>query len=77
MNEQRVAHIAAEISKRRDGLRVVLIAGPSASGKTTFSKRLAVQLLANGLRPVAVGLDNYFVDRDKTPLDSCGEYDFE
>jgi len=77
LHEQRVAHIAAEIAKRRDGLRVVLIAGPSASGKTTFSKRLAVQLLANGLRPVAVGLDNYFVDRDKTPLDSCGEYDFE
>jgi uridine kinase len=77
LHEQRIAKLAAEIASRRDHLRLVLIAGPSASGKTTFSKRLAIQLLANGLRPVAVGLDNYFVDREKTPLDEDGEYDFE
>jgi uridine kinase len=77
LHEQRLAQIAAEIAKRRDTLRLVLIAGPSASGKTTFSKRLAVQLLANGLRPVAIELDNYFVDREKTPKNERGEYNFE
>ena len=77
LHEQRIAQIAAEIAKRREEVRLVLIAGPSASGKTTFSKRLAIQLLANGLRPVAVQLDNYFVDREKTPLDDQGQYDFE
>ena len=55
----------------------MLIAGPSSSGKTTFSKRLAIQLLAHGLRPLTLGLDNYFVDRDSTPRDSTGDYDFE
>jgi uridine kinase len=54
-----------------------LIAGPSSSGKTTFSKRLAVQLLAQGVTPFALEMDNYFVDRDKTPLDEKGDYDFE
>ena len=77
LHEQRLAEIAAEIAKRREDVRLVLIAGPSASGKTTFSKRLAVQLLANGLRPVAVEVDNFFVDRDKTPVDTHGNYDFE
>jgi len=56
---------------------LVLIAGPSSSGKTTFSKRLSIQLLANGLRPFALELDNYFVDRDQTPRDEQGEYDYE
>jgi len=55
----------------------VLIAGPSSSGKTTFAKRLAVQLVANGVHPMALGLDNYFVDREHTPLDENGDYDFE
>ncbi len=62
---------------RRDQLRLVLIAGPSSSGKTTFSKRLAVQLLAHGVRPFALELDNYFVDREQTPRDEFGEYNFE
>jgi uridine kinase len=62
-----------------DGTRVrlVLIAGPSSSGKTTFSRRLSIQLLANGLRPFALELDNYFVNRDMTPRDEKGDYDFE
>jgi len=77
LHEQRIAQMAAEIAKRHDSLRLVLIAGPSASGKTTFSKRLAVQLLANGLRPVAIGLDDYFVDREETPKDARGQFDFE
>ena len=77
LHEQRVAQIAADISERRGEIRLILIAGPSGSGKTTFSKRLAIQLLARGARPVAMELDNYFVDRHKTPLDEQGEYDFE
>lgn len=77
LHEQRVARIAAEIAARRQQVRLVLIAGPSASGKTTFSRRLSIQLLANGLRPFALEMDNYFVDRDKTPKDAQGEYDFE
>jgi len=58
-------------------VRVVLIAGPSSSGKTTFAKRLAIQLLAQGLRPVAIELDNYFVDRELSPKDENGAYDYE
>jgi uridine kinase len=84
LHEQRVARIAQEIAARQDGtpghgspVRLVLIAGPSASGKTTFSRRLSIQLLANGLRPFALELDNYFLDRHKTPLDENGQYDFE
>jgi uridine kinase len=77
LHEQRVARIADEIASRQGQVRLVLIAGPSSSGKTTFSKRLSIQLLANGLRPFALELDNYFVDREETPLDDQGEFDFE
>jgi uridine kinase len=77
LHEQRIVQIARTIVEHRDQVRLVLIAGPSSSGKTTFSKRLAVHLLANGIRPKSLGLDDYFVDRDKTPRDEHGEYDFE
>lgn len=77
LHEARIAQIASDIAAQGDRVKVVLIAGPSSSGKTTFSKRLAVQLLANGRRPFPVGLDDYFVDRDKTPLDASGQYDYE
>ncbi len=77
LHEKKVAEIANLINERRDKVKVVLIAGPSASGKTTFSKRLMVQLAVNGLKPVMISLDDYFVDREKTPLDIYGEYDFE
>ncbi|MDX9955741.1 MAG: nucleoside kinase, partial [Anaerolineae bacterium] len=77
LHEQRIADIAGQIWARRGDVRVVLIAGPSSSGKTTFSRRLAVQLLARGLRPFALELDNYFVNREATPRDANGEYDFE
>jgi uridine kinase len=77
MHERRIAEIARAISQKRDEVRLILIAGPSSSGKTTFSKRLAVQLLAYGLRPMAIEMDNYFIDRDQTPKSPDGEYDFE
>ena len=77
LHEARLARIAEEITSSNRPIRVVLIAGPSSSGKTTFSKRLAVQLLASGLRPMALGLDDYFVDRSRTPQDESGEYDYE
>lgn len=76
LHERRIAEVAGEISARKD-VRLVLIAGPSSSGKTTFSKRLAIQLLARGLRPFTLELDNYFVDRELTPRDEEGNYDFE
>ena len=77
LHEQQVVDIAAKIAVRSPQVRLVLIAGPSSSGKTTFSKRLAVQLMARGLRPVPIEMDNYFVDRDNTPRDEKGDYDFE
>lgn len=77
LHEQQIANIAAQIAARHDKVKVVLIAGPSSSGKTTFSKRLAVQLLAQGLSPYALALDNYFVDRERTPKDENGHYDYE
>jgi uridine kinase len=77
LHEKKIAQIADRIAERRNEVKIVLISGPSSSGKTTFSKRLAIQLLVNGLSPLNLSLDNYFVDREKTPLDENGEYDFE
>lgn len=79
LHEQRIAYIAREICERHQqkGVRLVLISGPSSSGKTTFAKRLSIQLLAHGIRPFAIELDNYFVDREKNPRDENGDYDFE
>jgi uridine kinase len=76
-HEKKIAEIANLIHARRDKVKIVLIAGPSASGKTTFSKRLMVQLAVNGLKPTMISLDDYFVDRELTPKDAKGEYDFE
>jgi len=76
LQEKKISHIADEIAGRQE-VRMVLIAGPSSSGKTTFCKRLSIQLLANGIVPVQVSLDDYFVDRENTPLDDKGEYDYE
>jgi uridine kinase len=77
LHEQRIAQIATQIAGRRGQVKLVLMAGPTSSGKTTFAKRLAVQLLANGMRPIAIGLDDYFVDRQFTPRDEQGNYNFE
>jgi uridine kinase len=77
LHEQRIAQIADLIARYRDEVRLVLIAGPSAAGKTTFSKRISIQLLGHGIRPFPLALDNYFVDREKTPKDEQGQYDFE
>ena len=77
LHEQRVAAIASVIASHRDQIGMVLIAGPSSSGKTTFARRLSVQLMANGIHPIALGLDNWFVDREQTPLDEYGMPDFE
>jgi uridine kinase len=77
LHESGIARIASRVADTRGRIRVVFIAGPSSSGKTTFSKRLAVQLLANGIRPMPLALDDYFVDRDETPRDDRGEYDYE
>ncbi len=75
--EKKLTIIADEIFRRRDEIDIVSIAGPSSSGKTTFIRRLCVQLRVNGITPVALGLDDYYVDRAKTPLDIGGDYDFE
>lgn len=77
LHEQKISQIASKIANDPKKIRVVLIAGPTSSGKTTFSKRLAVQLLTHGISPFALEMDNYFVDRDKTPLDDEGNYNFE
>ena len=77
LHEQRISNIADEIISRKDRARIILIAGPSSSGKTTFARRLAVRLLALGVRPLAISVDDFFVDREHTPRDESGEYDFE
>ncbi len=78
MQEKQVAHIAVKIARGyQNGVRIVLISGPSSSGKTTFSKRLGIQLITNLIHPVSISLDDYFLDRVDTPLDEHGEYDFE
>lgn len=80
LQEKKISQIADTIHDRRkngDRVKLVLIAGPSSSGKTTFSKRLSIQLMANGLKPFPISLDNYFVDREETPLDENGNYDYE
>ncbi len=76
-HENQISEIARQIARDRDRLRVILIAGPSSSGKTTFAQRLSVQLRVDGLQPVAIGLDDYFVDRHLTPRDEDGNADFE
>ena len=80
LQEKRIAQIADTIygrGRNGDRIRLILISGPSSSGKTTFSKRLTIQLMTNGIKPTAISLDNYFVEREETPLDANGEYDYE
>ena len=78
LHEKKVAQIADQIANREGGIpKFVLISGPSSSGKTTFSKRLTIQLLVNGIRPVVISMDNYFVNREDTPRDENGQWDFE
>ena len=76
LQEKKIAHIADEIAQRK-GVKLILLAGPSSSGKTTTCKRLSIQLIANGLRPLQISLDDYFVDREQSPRDEKGDYDFE
>ena len=76
LQEKKIAKIADEIAQR-EGIKMVLIAGPSSSGKTTTCKRLSVQLAVNGIRPIGISLDDYFICRDQTPRDEKGDYDYE
>jgi uridine kinase len=77
LHEKKVALIADEIARRTPRPKFILISGPSSSGKTTFSMRLRIQLMVNGIRPVVISLDNYFVNREDTPRDENGDWDFE
>lgn len=77
LQEKKLARIADQIHQLSEDVKVILISGPSSSGKTTFSKRLAIQLKVLGIKPIMISLDNYFVNRDATPKDENGEYDFE
>lgn len=77
LHEKKISQIADKIKARQKKVKVILIAGPSSSGKTTFGKRLAIQLMVNGIKPVNLSLDNYFVNRELTPKDEKGEYDYE
>src|SRR5690606_36343182 len=76
-HEKRLSAIADEIASRGDEIDIVSIAGPSSSGKSTIIRRLCVQLKVNGITPVGLGLDDYYVDRENTPKDETGDYDFE
>ncbi|MDZ7672616.1 MAG: nucleoside kinase [Halanaerobiales bacterium] len=77
LHEKGIANIADQIASHKEMKRIILIAGPSSSGKTTFTKRLSTQLRINGLKPVSISTDDYFVNRDKTPIDEDGNFDFE
>ncbi|EMS71472.1 nucleoside kinase [Ruminiclostridium cellobioparum] len=77
LHEKKIAEIADKITNHEEQKRIVLISGPSSSGKTTFANRLGIQLRVNGYTPKTISLDNYFVNRDKTPMDETGEYDYE
>lgn len=76
LQEKKIVKIADQITERK-GVKMVLIAGPSSSGKTTTCKRISVQLIANGIKPIPISLDDYFLDREKSPIDENGEYDYE
>ncbi|MCP4360337.1 MAG: nucleoside kinase [Chloroflexi bacterium] len=77
LHQRQLALIAFEIAQRHTAVKLILISGPTSAGKTTFSKRLAIQLMARGIRPVTIGMDNYFINRENTPRDEHGDYDFE
>ncbi len=77
LHEKKIGHIADNIRSRNNLVKIILISGPSSSGKTTFAKRLAIHLLVNGMKPLNLSLDNYFVNRDNTPLDEDGNHDYE
>lgn len=77
LHEKKIAEIADEINKKIENIKIILIAGPSSSGKTTFAQRLSIQLRVNGIIPHAISLDDYFVDREKSPVDEFGKKDFE
>ncbi|MFW6029798.1 MAG: nucleoside kinase [Halanaerobiales bacterium] len=77
LHEKKIANIADKISENYQENKIILIAGPSSSGKTSFAQRLAIQLRVNGLKPIAISTDDYFLNREETPLDEEGNYDFE
>jgi uridine kinase len=77
LHEKKIGQIADSIKAKKGQVKIILISGPSSSGKTTFGKRLAIQLMVNGMKPLNLSLDNYFVDRDNTPLDEFGKHDYE
>lgn len=77
LHEKKIGQIADNIRSRVDQVKIILISGPSSSGKTTFAKRLAIHLIVNGMKPLNLSLDNYFVNRDDTPLDENGNHDYE
>lgn len=76
-HQLQLANVASDIARQRGSVKIILISGPTSAGKTTFSKRLAIQLMAQGMYPITMGMDNYFINRDQTPRDENGDYDFE